>query len=198
MEAIVSIPETLEKAVEESKNKLIAVYIAVLAVLLAICSIGDDEASKSAVRANILAANTYAFFQAKNIRQTSYKLAADEFELRLLEPDLSESTRAALNVKIQEYRATAKRYDSEPETGDGKKELLEKAKNLESERDVALQRDPYFDLGQGLLQIAIVLASVSLIVGGSFLLWVSGVLAVVGIFSTINAFTLAIQISFMA
>lgn len=193
-----SIPETLEKAVEESKNKLIAVYIAVLAVLLAICSIGDDEASKSAVRANILAANTYAFFQAKNIRQTSYKLAADEFELRLLEPDLSESTRAALNVKIQEYRATAKRYDSEPETGDGKKELLEKAKNLESERDVALQRDPYFDLGQGLLQIAIVLASVSLIVGGSFLLWVSGVLAVVGIFSTINAFTLAIQISFMA
>jgi hypothetical protein len=184
----------LEKAVEEGDNKLTAVYIAVLAVLLAICSIGDDDASKTAVRSNIQTANTYAFFQAKNIRQTSYEIAADQIDARLLDPALGGEARNFLMQKVEAYRKRIARYDSEPETGEGKRELLEKARGLEIERDLALRRDPYFDFGQGLLQIAIVLASVSLIVGGSFLLWVSAGLGLVGTLSTINAFTLAVSL----
>jgi hypothetical protein len=189
-----SVPEALEKAVEEGDNKLTAVYIAVLAVLLAICSIGDDDASKTAVRSNIQTANTYAFFQAKNIRQTDYEIAADQIDARLLDPALGGEARKFLTEKVDAYRKRIARYDSEPETGEGKKELLEKARGLEIERDLALRRDPYFDFGQGLLQIAIVLASVSLIVGGSFLLWLSGVLGLIGTLSTINAFTLAVSL----
>lgn len=101
-----SVSEALEKAVEDSKNKWTAIYIALLAVLLAICSIGDDDASKTAVRANIQAANTYAFFQAKNIRQTGYEIAADQFRLSLLDPNLSEEARQYLNDKIAAYDAT--------------------------------------------------------------------------------------------
>jgi hypothetical protein len=189
-----SVPEALEKAVEEGDNKLTAVYIAVLAVLLAICSIGDDDASKTAVRSNIQTANTYAFFQAKNIRQTDYEIAADQIDARLLDPALGGEARKFLTEKAEAYRKRIARYDSEPETGEGKKELLQKARSLEIERDLALTRDPYFDFGQGLLQIAIVLASVSLIVGGSFLLWLSGALGLVGTLSTINAFTLAVSL----
>jgi hypothetical protein len=192
-----SVPEALEKAVEEGENKWTAVYIAVLAVLLAICSIGDDDASKTAVRSNIQAADTYAFFQAKNIRQTDYEIAVDQFEGQLLDPNLTESARRFLTDKAAAYRSKIARYDSEPETGEGKKELLAKARALEAERDLALKRDPYFDFGQGLLQIAIVLASVSLILGGSFLLWVSAALGAVGTASMVNAFALLVELPFL-
>lgn len=193
-----SVPEALEKAVEDSKNKWTAIYIALLAVLLAICSIGDDDASKTAVRANIEAANTFAFFQAKNIRQTDYEIAVDQFKLQLMDANLSGEARQYLGDKIAAYEKTIKRYDSEPEKGEGKKELLAKARTWQATRDLALERDPYFDFGQGMLQIAIVLASVSLILGGSFLLSLSGLLGLLGALSTLNAFTLAVIVPFLS
>lgn len=192
-----SLPEALEEAVEEGNNKITAIYIAVLAVLLAICAIGEDDASKTAVRSNIQAADTYAFFQAKNMRRTEYEIAVDQFQLQLMDPRLPENARSFIGERIASYNAKIFRYDSEPDTGEGKKELLAKARSLEAERDLALQRDPYFDLGQALLQIAIVLASVSLIIGGSLLLWASVALAAVGTLASVNAYTLLIVIPFL-
>lgn len=192
-----SVAEPLEQEGLQD-NKYTAIYIAVLAVLIAICSIGDDDASKTMIRSSVGAADTYAFFQAKNIRQTAYALSADEFEAELLKPGLDENTRKFLQEKLTRYRATVERYESEPSTGEGKKELLAKARGLEAERDLALRRDPYFDYGQGLLQIAIVLASVSLILGGTILLRVSAVMAAAGALSTINAFALLVELPFLS
>lgn len=192
-----SVAEPLEQEGLQD-NKFTAIYIAVLAVLIAICSIGDDDASKTMIRSSVGAADTYAFFQAKNIRQTAYALSADEFEAELLKPGLDENTRKFLQEKLSRYRATVERYESEPSTGEGKKELLAKARGLEAERDLALRRDPYFDYGQGLLQIAIVLASVSLILGGTILLRVSAVMAAAGALSTINAFALLVELPFLS
>lgn len=61
-----------------------------------------------------------------------------------------------------------------------------------------MKRDPYFDLSQGLLQIAIVLASVSLILGGSFLFPLSGVLGAVGTIAMVNAYMLLVELSFLS
>lgn len=192
-----SVAEPLETEGLED-NRLTAIYIAVLAVLIAICSIGDDDASKTMIRSSVGAADTYAFFQAKNIRQSGFALAADEFEAMLLNPGLDGNTRKFMQDKLGKYRSTAERYESEPATGDGKKELLVKARAFEAERDLALRRDPYFDYGQGLLQIAIVLASSSLILGGVILLWVSGIMGVIGTLSTINAFALLVELPFLS
>ena len=52
----------------EARNKWVGVYIGILAVLLAVCGMGGGNAAKDATRANIEASNTWAFFQAKNIR----------------------------------------------------------------------------------------------------------------------------------
>ena len=68
---------------KDELNKWVGVYIGVLAVLLAICNVGGANAAKDATRANIEASNTWAFFQAKNIRRNSINLAADELELLL-------------------------------------------------------------------------------------------------------------------
>ena len=59
---------------KDERNKWVGVYIGVLAVLLAICNVGGANATKDATHSNIAAANTWAFFQAKNIRRNSLGL----------------------------------------------------------------------------------------------------------------------------
>ena len=151
-----------EKANDRFKQRA-AVSIAILAMLLAITGLGGANAGKEATNNNIYAANHYAFYQAKNIRQTDYNLAADAIELAFLQDgSLNAEARTALKAKAEAYRKTAARYESEPETQEGKKELMGRAKDYESRRDHALKQDPYFDYAEALLQIAIVLISVSL------------------------------------
>ena len=71
------IADSLKEGKELDLDRRVAVYIALLAVLLSICSVGGGNASKDATRTNIQASDTWAFFQAKNQRQTAYKLATD-------------------------------------------------------------------------------------------------------------------------
>lgn len=179
------------KTAEDDRTKWIGVYVGILATLLAICGMGGGNAAKDATRANIEVTNMWAFFQAKNIRRTSYSVAADDLELQLkTNPTLSEDARRAIEEKVAAYRATVAKYTSDKDRNEGLDELFKRAKALEAERDVALRKDPYFDFAEALLQIAIVLASVSLIVGGNRLLIGSGVLAGLGTFLMLNGFTL--------
>ena len=180
---------------KDELNKWVGVYIGVLAVLLAICNVGGANAAKDATRANIEASNTWAFFQAKNIRRNSINLAADELELLLAaQPRMPAPGRQAIEAKINEYRAQSERLTKDPEKREGLDQLSEKAKAMEAERDVALRKDPYFDWSQALLQIAIVLASVHLIIGNLILLGLSGGLAALGLLLMMNGYTLAMSL----
>ena len=182
---------------KEERNKWVGVYIGVLAVLLAICGVGGANATKDATRANIEASNTWAFFQAKNIRRQTLRVTIDELEIRLTESGLSAATCEAINKKITEYKATVQRLTSEPDKQEGLDELFVKGKALEAERDIALRKDPYFDWSQALLQIAIVLASVHLIIGSMPLLAMSGGLGALGVLLMLNGFTLILQLPFL-
>lgn len=192
-----SLPEGMDAQAVSEENKQTAIFVAALAVMLAICSVGGDNATKDAMRASIEAADSWAFFQAKSVRQTNYALAADSLERDLHNPALDDATKKYLQDKIAKYRATVDRYESEPATGEGKKELVAKAKGLEATRDQALKRDPYFDYAQGMLQIAIVLASSSLALGTQFLLWIARGLGVLGTLLMFNAFFLVVNIPFL-
>ena len=176
-----------------------AVGIAILAMLLAITGLGGANAGKEATNNNIYAANQYAFYQAKNIRQTDYNLAADAIELAFLQDgSLNREARAALKAKADIYRKTAARYESEPETQEGKKELMARAKDYESKRDYALKQDPYFDYAEALLQIAIVLISVSIVATLPWLAIFGGIIGAVGALLMVNGYTLAVTIPFLA
>lgn len=179
------------------RDKYIGVYIGVLAVILAICSMGGGNAAKDATLKNIQASNTWAFFQAKNARRQALRLQSDDLEMRLaVEPNLSEDVRQKISARIADYKAQDAKLTSDKEHMEGLDELWEKGKSLEKDRDIALTRDPYFDYGEALLQIAIVLASVSIISGGNFLLVVSMALGTLGFISTIGGFTLAFPMPF--
>ena len=179
------------KTTEDARAKWIGVYVGVLATLLAICGVGGGNASKDATRANIEVTNMWSFFQAKNVRRTTFSLAGDELEMMLAaNPAMPAEARLAIQDKIKAYRDTVAAFTSDKKRNEGLDELFQRAKALEAERDVALRKDPYFDLSQALLQIAIVLASVALIAGTDALLIASAVLAAGGTLLMINGFTL--------
>jgi len=185
--------ELIENAGEDKTKNRTALTISVLAMVLAIASLGGSNSAKEATQENILAANAYAFYQAKTIRQTSLKIAYSDLELQLLrEPAMPAPVKEAFQKKIDEYKKTADRYESEPETRDGKKELMVRAKAHEAARDHALRQDPWFDYGEGMLQIAIVLLSVS-IIGSIPALYLAGsVLGALGFVATLNGYLLLV------
>ncbi|MDH4478727.1 MAG: DUF4337 domain-containing protein [Rhodoferax sp.] len=172
------------------KNRT-ALTISILAMVLAIASLGGSNAGKDVTQENILAANSYAFYQAKSIRQTSLKIAATDLELQLLrEPGMPTAAKEAMQKKIEDYKKTIDRYESEPETKEGKKELLAVAKEHEAVRDHAMRQDPWFDYAEGALQIAIVLLSVAIVAGLPALFWAGATLGALGSLFTINGFFL--------
>lgn len=172
-----------------------AIGIGVLAMLLAITGLGGANAGKEATNNNIYAANAYSFYQAKYLRQTNYNLAADAIELAFAQtPGLSDQAKAELKAKAAAYRKTAARYESEPENNEGKRELLRQAKEFEQKRDHALKQDPYFDYAEALLQIGIVLISVSIVSSFPLLAICGGGLGVLGTLLMLNGYTLAVEI----
>lgn len=181
----------------KSRDKWIGVYIGILAVILAICSMGGGNATKDSTLKNIEASNNWGFFQAKNIRRNEIRLQIDELLLMLeVSPGMPEEAKKLIQAKLDDYRAQDKKLTSDVESQQGLDELFAKGKKLEKDRDVALQRDPYFDYGQAMLQIAIVLASVAIISGGTPILAGSAILGVLGIVATIGGFTLAFPLPF--
>jgi Domain of unknown function (DUF4337) len=179
----------------KSRERLIGVYIGILAVLLALCTLGGGNSTKDATLKNIEASNTWGFFQAKNMRRHVLRLQADDLELRLAtETGLTDAGKDAIRAKIKSYKDQDDALTKGPEGLDG---LFTKGKALEAERDVAMKRDPYFDYGTAFLQIAIVLASVAIVTDGTVVLLASLFIAVLGVLMTLNGFTLAIAVPFM-
>lgn len=163
-----------------SRNKKIAVLISVLAMLLAIVEAGGKSAQNTSLSANIEAANLWAFFQAKTIRMTTMRTAADALEVAVAGM-VPEDKAPVVAKRIGDWRSAAQRYDSEPETGEGRKELVARAKVAEAARDKALAAYHMFEYGAAALQIAIVLSSAAVVTGTILLAYFAGGLGLVGI-----------------
>jgi hypothetical protein len=176
-------------------RRFAAIYLGVIAMLLAITSLGGSNATKVMLGANIQASDTYGFYQSRNIRQTIYQITAEELEAQLFaQPDMPEAAKAKIEAAIKRYQARVERYESDPSTGEGKKELLAKAKEWEAKRDHAAERDPNFDFAAALFQIAIVIGSVSIVAASRSLIKLSGGLAVVASLLMINGFFLIVHL----
>lgn len=170
----------------EGENKKIAILISVLALFLAISETVGKSAQTSALASNIEASNLWAFYQAKTIRKTTMETAADQMEVDLqLAKD--PAVKKLLGDRIEKWRTTASRYESEPKEdgkGEGRKELRERALHAEAAEHVAIEKYHKLELASAAFQIAIVLASSFLITQAMFLLIASLGLGVLGIFFT--------------
>jgi hypothetical protein len=174
---------------DETFRKRVGILIGVLAVILAITETAGNAAMKETINSNIQASDNFAFYQARNIRQTDTRLAADQLDsLIQSRPDLAESAATAIRAKADDYRKQADRWESDPKAGDGKKELLAKATAAQDRRNEAQTRDENFELAAALLQIAVVLASSSILHASRPLVWVSCIFAACGAFVSVNGF----------
>lgn len=171
-----------------SVNKKIALLIAIIALFLALSETFGKAAQTESISENVAAANLWAFFQAKSIRQTTLKTAAEQLQLQA-DAATEPAAKAALSGRIDGWLKTVARYEDEPSTGEGRKQLVERAKHAEERRDLALAKYHHFELASAAFQIAIVLASATIITGALALAWVSGVLTLIGIgFTVIGLF----------
>jgi hypothetical protein len=162
------------------ENKKIAMLIAVLALFLSFSETLGKSAQTEGMDANVKSADTWAFSQAKDIRRTTLLAAADQ--TTLLTAGVTDPTaKVAIDKQVDTWRKTAERYESDPKTGEGLKELRAHAKAQEEERDLALAKYHNYELASAAFQVGIVLASATLISGIIQLAWFSGALGAIGL-----------------
>jgi hypothetical protein len=154
-------------------NKGVALLISVLALVLAFSETLGKGAQTNALAMNIEASNLWAFFQAKTIRQTVLRTAAEEVAI-------AEKGEAG-KKQVEKWRETAQRYQNEPETGEGRDQLAARAKEAEKKRDRSMAAYHHYEVASAAVQIAIVLASASIIAEIAALVWVAAGLGVLGI-----------------
>ena len=150
----------LTRSEKEAKIKDKAGFVIVfLAALLAINTmIGGSNSSK--IQNNTIQDNNmWAWYQAKNVRGVLYEINAAETQIP---------------ANKEKFVAEAKRMS------DDKKEIMEKAKALEAERDKAKERSPWFTWGGSILQISIVLLTASILAASMPMFWVSTIVGAVG------------------
>ena len=177
-----------EHASEERFNRGAAMLIAFMAAVLAVGGLGGGNATDDMIISNIRASDTWAFYQAKNVRQTMYEIEVAELESRS----------PADAARIADYKATIARYDDEPDPaapddplrGEGKKQLMAQAQAFEAARDVAATKDDNFDFAEVALQLALVLGSVAILAGNRAVLILSGLVGAIGALLTLNGFLL--------
>ena len=170
-----------------TSNKNIAILISILALCLAIAETMGKGAQTASIGANVEASNLWAFYQAKTIRQTTLKTAAEQMEIDVaLAKDAAVKER--LEKRVASWKAEVDRYQSEPATGpkgenkgEGRKELQARAIDMAKKRELYEAKYHHYEVASAAFQIAIVLASSFLIVGMSALLYGAGLLGAVGI-----------------
>ncbi len=172
----------------DPSNKKIALLISILALILAFSETLAKGSQTTALSYNIEASNLWSFFQAKTIRMTMVRTTMETAEMELKQTK-NEAGKEILGKQIETWKKSAARYDSEPETQEGRKELMTRAKIAEKQRDKSMAAYHHYELASAALQIAIVLASAQIITGVAALAWISGGLGVVGLaFSLIGYF----------
>jgi hypothetical protein len=135
--------------------------ITVVAALLAVNTYLGNSNSSKILNSTIEANDTWGFYQAKSIKQS---IAEGQLDDALSRKDAS---------KVEKLRAKIARYESDPEKGEGKKELMAKAQKLAVDRADAKKRSPWYTFAGTAFQLAIVLLSASILAVSMSMFWAS-------------------------
>ena len=142
-------------------HRRIGILIAVMAAGLAFTEMASRTAATDVVRETVEASDTWAFYQAKTIRAAM--LHADARALTLQSTGRPEMDTSAVAKTVADWEATAAREDSEPSTGEGRKELQVKAQAIEKRRDDRDAAMESYEMASGALELGILLASTAIV-----------------------------------
>src|SRR5258708_34423716 len=156
----------------DPSNKKVALFMGVLALVLAFAETLGKGSQTSALASHIEASSLWAFFQGKTIRQTTVRTAAEEMEAQF-----GQKAPEGVKKQVESWKKTAERYQSEPETNEGRKELMARAREMEVKRDRAMAAYHNYEIASAAVQIAIGLASAQTITDVAAPPWVPSALA---------------------
>ena len=160
-------------------NKKIALLISVLALFLAFSETLGKSSQTAAITHNVASNDLWAFYQAKHIRGTILRTAAEQ--LQIAADSAAPDMKAKIEKLVEGWRKTADRYDDDPQSKEGRKQLGERAKDEEHRRELSLARYHQYELASAAFQIGIVLASAEVITSIVALGWLSGLVGVIGL-----------------
>ena len=185
-------PDELEERRDKAFSRRVALTTAVYAVVLAIASLGGNNAMEDILLAQQEATNQWAYYQAKVVREHLNRANKLLIETQLAEPS---PLRGAERTKFDEL---ARKYaDEEKRMNADKKDIERDARKFEAARDLNKSKDTYFDYAEVFLQIAIVSSSVAILAASRPMFWFSMVLAILGAIATANGFTLLVRLAFL-
>ncbi|HEX5185193.1 MAG TPA: DUF4337 domain-containing protein [Allosphingosinicella sp.] len=192
--------EKEEAEVEARFRNRAALQIAIVAAILAIGGLGGEKSRDEMVASNIKASDAWSFYQAKNVRQTMYQLAADQLKGTLATAPGSAGPDGA--ARLRKYQSTVTRYEDEPDPkargdetkGEGKKQLRARAESYEKAFEEASARNESFDWAETALQLAVVLGSVAILALNRWILYASGILGVLGALLVVNGFLMLVPV----
>ncbi len=184
-------PEELEERKSHSFTRRVALTTAIFAAFLAIASLGSSKAMKEMILAQQQASDQWSYYQAKAGREHFYRGQKMRLELDLMEKEtLKPEIRQRYEALLQQMSAQEERYARE------RKQIDTEARKLEHERDLARSQDPYFEYAEALLQIAIVMASISILAQSQLIFGVSLFAASFGTLLGLNGFFLFFHLPF--
>jgi hypothetical protein len=129
----------------------VSVTISILAVLIAVVTLLGHRAHTEELSRETQAASRWTQYQAKSIRQHEAENTADVVNLVAgLDKEKGEALRKKYEKQLEHYAS-----DKEDVSG--------QAKELEAERDSAARKADRFDGGEALLEIGLVICSITLL-----------------------------------
>jgi len=142
--------------------------ITVVAALLAVNTYIANGISSGILTNTIRANDTWNFYQSKSVKQTIAENARDDAAAR-------RDTK-----KVAELTARIDRYETDPVSGEGKRELMARARGLEAARDEAKLHSPWLTFAGSALQLSIVLLSASILAVSMGMFYSSIVVGLIG------------------
>ncbi len=173
--------EASKSAVEaKEKDRSVALIIAILALLLALAEAGAKNAQHLSTEKNIESSDLFNFYQAKRIRSTVVETASEMLETQKAAVSNSKA-QEAFDKQIADFKATVAQFEKDPKKPEDSLDAIQdRANEAAAARDLANHRLEHYELGSGLVQIAIVLASAAIITGIGALIWLSVGLGAIG------------------
>ncbi len=180
----------LEERREKGFTRRVALVTAIYAVALAVAALGGNGYGREMLLAQQQASDQWAFYQARSIREHQYRGQKLRLQLDLLErgAEMKPEARARAEALPRKCGDEEKRYNT------SKEPIKVEAETLEHERDRARRRVFNFEYAEVFLQIAIVLASVSILAVSRLMFSVSLVAAVAGAALAANGFLLLVTL----
>ena len=163
--------DQVEEAPAGGLKSKAALIISIFAAIYSFDAYISSTLSSRILNETIHLNDVYSFYQAKSIKQSLYQMAADDVEMVLEDKTLAAPVRQQLTDRLSKYKSAIARYESDPASGEGKKELLASAKQIEADRDRAKKQAPWIGIAGSVMQISIVLVTASMLSAGMLMFW---------------------------